>query len=344
MGTTQIFRVNQARDLIAAGSVDEVLSGLQPDEFLWLHTVEPTADDLVPLIGQLGIHPLSVEDALDMNSIPKIDIYPDSTLVLINAFTYRNQELHVQEIDLILGERFLVSVDRIGPDGKPLLEGITAAALAARSHEEVGPAYVMHAILDTVVDRKLHSIETIEEELAQAEETLFEHPSDFSPQSMQHIRRSLLQMRKSLYHEREVFLKISRQDCPLIPEKAIFHYRDIYDHITRYFELTESLRDMETSLMEIDLSLRSNEMARAANRTNRSVGRLTFISTIFLPLTLLASIGGMSEWSMMTGPENWRVSYPLFLLAMAAIGIASTYLLRYLARRDANRDDHDDRG
>ncbi|NLO37573.1 MAG: magnesium transporter CorA family protein [Clostridiaceae bacterium] len=341
MGTAQIFRVSQARKLIAAGSVDEVMSQLQPGEFFWLHYVEPTAKDLDPLIRQLGLHPLSVEDALDKNSIPKIDIYPDTTLVLINAFTYQEKKLHVQEIDMILGEHFLVSVDRLGPDGKPLLDGITATEGDAWTDKHVGPAYIMHALLDTIVDRKLLAIEAIEEELAQAEDALFERPADFDPKSMQHIRRSLLQMRKSLYHEREVFMKISRRDCPLIPEKAVFHYRDIYDHITRCFELAESLRDMETSLMEIDLSLRSNEMALAASRTNRSLGRLTFISTIFLPLTLLASIGGMSEWSMMTGPENWRITYPLFLLAMAVIGTISYWLLRWLARRDATRDDKD---
>jgi len=310
--------------------------------FFWLHYIEPAEDDLMPLIPLLGLHSLSVADALDKKSIPKIDIFPDTTMVLINAFSYGQERLQVQEIDLILGDRFLVSVDRLGPDGRPVLAGIADTVAAALTHERAGPAYIMHTILDTVVDDKLIAIEAIEEELAQAEDILFEHPADFAPQNMQHIRRSLIMLRKSLYHEREVFAKISRRDCPLIPDDAIFHYRDIYDHITQYFELTESLRDMETSLMEINLSLRSNEMSRAANRTNRAVVRLTFISTIFLPLTLLASIGGMSEWTMMTGPDNWRISYPLFLLVMAAIGSASYWLLRWLARRDEARDDMDD--
>jgi magnesium transporter len=69
-----------------------------------------------------------------------------------------------------------------------------------------------------------------------------------------------------------------------------------------------------------------------------TVRRLTFITTIFMPLTLLAGIGGMSEWSMMTGPENWRVAYPAFLLAMVVIGFASYYLLNRLETRNRRRD------
>ncbi|MDW7658373.1 MAG: magnesium transporter CorA family protein [Bacillota bacterium] len=338
MGASHYFHVSADGMLHTADTAVEAKSLVQSGGFSWLHFIEPSADDLVPLIRLLGLHALSVEDALDKNSIPKIDIFPDTSLVLINAFTYQENQLQVYEIDLILGEGFLVSVDRIGPDGKPLLDGITETAVSALTHEHVHPAYIMHAILDSIVDRKLLAIEQIEDELVQAEDALFERSADFDPKSMQHIRRSLLHMRKSLYHEREVFTRISRHDCPLIPDKAVFHFRDIYDHVIQCFELAESLRDMETSLMQIDLSLRSNEMALAASRTNKSVGRLTFISTIFLPLTLLASIGGMSEWSMMTGPENWRVSYPLFLLAMAVIGAASFWLLRWLARRDRSTD------
>jgi magnesium transporter len=71
-----------------------------------------------------------------------------------------------------------------------------------------------------------------------------------------------------------------------------------------------------------------------ANRTNRVVRRLTLITTVFMPLTMLAGIGGMSEWSMMTGPENWRLAYPAFMAAMVLIGIGSYYLLKWVDSKD----------
>jgi magnesium transporter len=85
--------------------------------------------------------------------------------------------------------------------------------------------------------------------------------------------------------------------------------------------------------MEMYLSMLNNEMAKAANETNITVRRLTLITTIFMPLTLLAGIGGMSEWSMITGPRNWRVSYPAFMLVMIFIAFASYYFLSRLDRK-----------
>jgi magnesium transporter len=79
-------------------------------------------------------------------------------------------------------------------------------------------------------------------------------------------------------------------------------------------------------------------MAKVANETNATVRRLTFITTIFMPLTLLAGIGGMSEWSMMTGPANWKVAYPFFILSMGVIGFISYYLLNRLGKKSGKRD------
>ena len=192
----------------------------------------------------------------------------------------------------------------------------------------------MHIILDQVVDHKFLAIEALEDELDTVEEALLVDTASLHPADLIRFRRHLLNLRKSLFHEREILAKISRKDCPFITEEAIFRYRDIYDHLVRFFELTESYRDMVTSLMEMYLSLLNNQMTKAANATNATVRRLTIITTIFMPLTLLASIGGMSEWSMMTGPENWWITYPAFILAMVVLGFANYYLLKWLERRN----------
>jgi magnesium transporter len=128
-------------------------------------------------------------------------------------------------------------------------------------------------------------------------------------------------------------------DCPFIPEKSIVHYRDVYDHLAKFFELTETDREIVTSLMELYTSLLNNQMTKMSNDTNISVRRLTMIATIFMPLTLLASIGGMSEWSMMTGPENWKISYPLFIAAMAVIAIVNYLLILMVERKNEARKD-----
>jgi len=144
-------------------------------------------------------------------------------------------------------------------------------------------------------------------------------------------------LRKSLFHEREVLVKICRKDSPYISNKAIFYYRDIYDHLAKFFELIESARDIVTSLMEMHLSIINNRMTRAANLTNKTVRRLTTITTIFMPLSLIAGIGGMSEYTAMTGAENMKSAYIWFLVAMVVIGFLNYLLLKWLERKDRSQ-------
>ena len=182
-----------------------------------------------------------------------------------------------------------------------------------------GPGFLMH-IIDHLVDEKYKAFDDMEDELEDSEELLISDVSKIPAKTTDPFRKDLLALRKSLYHEREILVKICRIDCPFISDKAIVHYRDIYDHLAKFFELTETYREIETSLMELYTSLLNNLMTKMSNETNYSMKRLTLIATIFMPLTLLARIGGMSEWSMMTGPENWKISYPLFLLGMVVTG------------------------
>jgi magnesium transporter len=85
--------------------------------------------------------------------------------------------------------------------------------------------------------------------------------------------------------------------------------------------------------MELYTSLLSNQMNKMSNETNYSIKRLTLIATICMPLTLIAGIGGMSEWSMMTGPENWRISYPLFLLGIVILALLTYLIIKRLEKR-----------
>jgi magnesium transporter len=192
----------------------------------------------------------------------------------------------------------------------------------------------MHVVLDYIVDEKLQAFESLEDELEEAEDAVLNDPAEFRPSELMRLKKYLINLRKSIFHEREILVKICRRDCPFVPEKAIFHFRDIYDHLAKFFELTETNRETVTSLMELYTSLLNNQMTKMSNKTNASVRRLTLITTIFMPLTLLASIGGMSEWTMMTGPDNWKFAYPLFLLGIALIAGLNYFLIRQIEKRN----------
>ena len=331
MSESRFYHITLEGKLVLVATLDEALAAAKKGGFVWLDYSQPTKEDLSVLIEPFGLHPLSIEDSIDENQIAKLDDYPRYTFIVFNAFKFSQGMLSINEADMFLGEDFLITVNIRGSENHRSIESIV------EFHSESvrqGPAFLLHVILDHIVDQKFVAIEAFESELDKAEEAILSDSSNFNPATLLNLRRDLLALRKSLFHEREILVKICRKDCPFIQDNALFLYRDIYDHLTKFFELTETSREIVTSLMQVYLTILNNQMAYTANQTNTTVRRLTFITTIFMPLTLLAGIGGMSEWSMMTGPDNWRISYPLFLLAMVIIGIVNYYILKRLGKKD----------
>lgn len=322
--TGLFYGVETAGDAVAA---------LGEGGFIWLNYYKPAKQDLNFLVNTLGIHPLSVEDCLDAKQIPKIEHFPTNTFIIFNAFNFNDKTLHIDEIDFFIGKNYIITVSGHNSDSRKPLSEIEKIVSNDSLNAKAGPAFLLHIVMDYIVDQKFEAFDALEDDLEIAEDTVIDNPSGFNPKELMRLRKDLLILRKSLFHEREILVKICRLDCPFITDKAIFHYRDIYDHLAKIFELSETYREIVTNLMELYTSLLNNLMTRASNETNASVRRLTLIATVFMPLTLLASIGGMSEWSMMTGPENWKITYPLFMLGMLMIGGLNFILIRWLEKR-----------
>jgi len=317
--------------------MDEAIAETKNGNYSWLDFYQPTREELTTLIKPLSIHPLTVEDCTDENLVPKIEEYPKNTFIIFNALTYSNNILSTDEVDFIIGKNYLITVSGYFSDGRQPIKDVYKLVEKSIDQAKQGPDMLLHIIMDYVVDKKFAAIESLEDELDNAEELLVNDTSKFNPSELIRLRRNLLTLRKGLFHEREILVKICRKDCQFVSDKAIYHFRDIYDHLSKFFELTETYREIVSNLLEMNISMANNLMTKTANETNQSVRRLTLLSTIFLPLTLLAGIGGMSEWSMMTSPANWKISYPLFLVAMVVIGILNYLLIRRLERSDKSK-------
>jgi magnesium transporter len=330
------FFINKTGIIDCLNSFEEGLSKLDSNAggFLWLDYYAPSKDNLALLIEPLGIHYLTLEDCLDDNQIPKIDEYEKYVHILFNTFLYLDKNILINEANLVIGENFLVTVTKAGINNPDFTRGYKTLIEKEIRNAKLGPSYTMHVILDYIVDQKFTAIEAVGDDLANLEDIMTENHNAFDHALLQRMRQSLMTLRKSLFHEREILVKICRNDIDLIPDKVIIQYNDIYDHLTKFFELTEIYREMVTSIIQTNLAMLNNDIAIAANNTNYSVRRLTLITTIFMPLTLIAGIGGMSEWSMMTGPENWKIAYPVFLGIMILIGLVNYFILKRLERKD----------
>jgi magnesium transporter len=334
---SRFFHVLPAEGLKPLAGREEALALLGGEGYVWFDYVDPLRESLDSLIKPLGLHPLSVEDCLDDDQVPKIEDFPHHSFVLFNSYDFTGQGVEIDEIDFFLAPKFLISVSHGHTGRASHFVRLDDAIQRDLVNVSRGPDFLLHVIMDNIVDQKFKAIEALQEELDTAEETVIETPTAFQPAGLLRLRRSLLILRKSLYHEREILIRICRRDSPFVSEGAIYHFRDIYDHLAKFFEAIEIYREMITSLMEIYLSVLNNRMTIAANRTNRIVRRLTLINTIFMPLTLLAGIGGMSEWSMMTGPGNWKIAYPVFLVAMVGVGFINYLILKKWEARERKK-------
>ncbi len=338
MSTSEFYRVSSSGELEKLGSFSEAVNALRDSGFVWLDYRKASRDDLAELIEPLKIHPLSLEDCTDENQVPKMDEFPGYTFIVFNALHYDREELLSDEVDLFIGENFVVTVSGYSETSQSPLKDIHSAIGRNISAVKRGPAWLMHIILDYIVDQMADVVEKAEADLDQAEEEILASPAVFDPSRLIYLRRNLLALRKILFHEREILTKISRNDCEWVPEKATVHYRDIFDHLSNFLEMTESNRDNVNSLMELYASMLNNQMARDSNQTNATVRRLTLITTIFMPLTLVAGIFGMSEWTVMTGGEvNMRRSFLLFAAMMVIIGAVNFFFINWLERKDRRK-------
>jgi magnesium transporter len=303
------------------------------NDFVWAAYASPEPEALNNLTDLFAISPLSLADCFDDDRIPKIDTFPGYSEILFNDFLPFSPAFGVEEINAFLGKSFLVTVFGDVTAASVAPEEILFSLSAEKNVRPPSSASLLHAILDRLVNGHFSAIEEVGDRIAAFEDSVMDGTEAVSAAELQGIRHALTLMRKSLVHEREILVRIGMKDSVYIPDALLAFYENLLDHISKYLDIVESSRESVTNLMQIKLSLTGNAMAEAANRTNASVSRLTFITTIFMPLTLLAGIGGMSEWTMMTGQQNWKVSYAILVGAMAVLALANFAILKRLERR-----------
>lgn len=337
MSQTKFYHFKPNGMQFCLSNVNEAIAATKEDGYVWFNFFKPARQDLNALIDTIGMHPLSVEDCFDNQQVPKIEHFQNNSFMIFNSFIYKEKELHIDEVDFVIGEKFLLTVSGHHSEEREPLNDISSIVEKTKNNNKEGPDGLMHMVLDFLVDEKYKAFEIMEDELEEAEDVLLTDFEKFKPGKLLRLRKNLMHLRKSLYHEREILIKVIRMDCPFIHKKTIVHYRDVYDHVEKFFGLTETYRETSTSLMELHTSFQNNLMTKMSNETNVSVRRLTLIATIFMPLTLLASIGGMSEWTMITGPENWNVSYPLFILGMGVIAFINYLVIKRLEHNSSAR-------
>jgi magnesium transporter len=280
----------------------------------WLDLGPETPETHKFLADVLHIHPLVIEDIWLDRSLPKVEDFDGYVYVLAHGAERRGSkdEITLLEIDILLGKNYVITHHE-----KSLCVKAARAELRRSPRTlKKGPAWVMHALLDHLVDHYTPLLDDMDEEIAELEDKVLAHAGTPKEKGlMQRIltfKRTLMKLRRISSHQRDILLRLSRREFDEIPDDAVPFFRDVYDHFARVTDLADGYRELVAGVMEAYLSVQGNRM-------NEIMKRLTIISTIMMPITFIAGVYGMNFENM---PElKWNVGYPLALGLMLAVSV-----------------------
>jgi magnesium transporter len=241
------------------GEVSEHLA--EPSAVVWVDLCARDLEDLQLVADELGLHKLAVEDATKGRQRPKFDRYAGHDF--LSAYSVHldveTGELVTGEIAAFITTSALVTVRRD--------EAFSIDGLLARWDEEAdltkfGVGALLHGLLDLVVDGHFEAVESLDDQIELLEDLLFDdRPNDRGVQRRSfELRKSLVQLRRVILPMREVINTLMRRDLPLVPDELMPYYQDVYDHVLRASEWTESLRDLVNTILETNLTIQGNRL------------------------------------------------------------------------------------
>ncbi len=262
------------------------------------------------LIQQIGktfsLHPLLLEDIVNVPQRPKCEAYDDQLLVIVRMVRLDdNGQIDLEQVSVVLAKNYVLTFqERYGDVFDPVRGRIRDGKGRIRRHRA---DYLAYALIDNVVDAYYPVLESIGERLESLEDEVIVNPTPALLGELNRMKNQLVNLRRGIWPQREAIHALSRGDHATIEEEVGIFFRDTYNHCVQTAEVTEMYREMVTGMMNTYLS-------SVANRTNEVMKVLTIVATIFIPLTFLAGIYGMNFEFM---PElHVRWAYPIIWLTM----------------------------
>lgn len=260
----------------------------EPDTVVWVDLCSPTKEQLIELAGELGLHELAVEDALGPHQRPKLDHYDTHLFLSVHAVrvTDTDTPLVTTEIDAFVNRHWIVTVRKDeGFALEPLLQRWDRSPdLAAH-----GVSFLLYGLLDLVVDGYFDAVQAFDDFYDEVSEGIFaEHPLDPAQQRRWfHMRRALVRFHRLVVPMREAVSALMRREQTAVAEPLYPYFQDVYDHILRVSESTDALRDLVSTIVETNLSLRDY-------RQNQVMKKVTSWAGIIAVPTLVTGFYGMN--------------------------------------------------
>ncbi|MGB3767299.1 MAG: magnesium/cobalt transporter CorA [Phormidesmis sp.] len=312
-------------------SPEEAADYLDTESISWIDLQGLGNEDVLNRLGTVfHLHPLVLEDVVNVPQRPKVEYYDDQLLIITrmvmltskhNEDTEAAPKFESEQLSFVLGKNYLLTVqEELNQDClDPVRHRIRQNQGLIRG---AGADYLAYALLDAVIDAYFPVLEEYGEYIESLEDEVIFNPSRQTVQKIYRIRRELMGLRRSIWPQRNALSRLVRDGSELIRPEVRVYLQDCYDHVVQVLDILETYRELTANLMDVYLSSVSNKM-------NEVMKILTVISAIFIPLTFIVGVYGMnfnsdvSPWNMPELEYYW--GYPLCWALMIAIALSLSY-------------------
>jgi magnesium transporter len=283
---------------------------------VWIDLTEPDAAFVDELTDALHLHPLIAEDILEGNQRGKLEVTDGLIHLVLFVLDYGADRATALEVDLVLGDGFLLSSHPVGWDPR-------AGARARGGLEPMlrgGADHVLWALFDTIVDSYFPFVDKLEEVIDRLQNAVLDKPDRQTLEELFDLKRDLITVRRGVSPVREILNQLTNRDLALIGSEEVIYFRDIYDHVIRLTDELDTDRELVSATVEIYLSTINNNLSTIMKR-------LTGVTVILAGVGAIAGVFGMSEASLaFAGGEAagfWTVT-----AAIVAITVLAAVILR----------------
>jgi len=300
---------------------EECADHLDTESVSWVDVKGLGSEDILNRLGAVfTLHPLVLEDIVNVPQRPKVEEYDDQLLIIARMVMLRRsgRSFLTEQVSLVLGKHYLLTVQEEPENDcfSAVRERIRLNKGTIRKHNA---DFLAYTLLDSIIDGFFPILENYGEQIEDLESEVVANPTRQTLEKIHKIKRELLTLRRSIWPQRDAINSLIRDGSDLISDEVRVYLRDCYDHAVQVLDMVETYRELSSSLMDVYLS-------SVSNRMNEVMKFLTIVSTIFIPLTFVAGVYGMNfntEKSPLNMPElNWYWGYPLcwgVMIAIAAV-------------------------
>ncbi|UCE06057.1 MAG: magnesium/cobalt transporter CorA [bacterium] len=303
-------------------TLDECFPVKKKPVFTWINIDGLHQIEIIDKLGkQLNIHSLLLEDIVNTDQRPKIELFEDYLFIVMKMLYYnkKNKNIESEQIGFILNSNLVISFQEKETD---VFDNIKERMKNSKSRiRQKGTDFLVYVLMDAIVDNYFIVLEKLEQEIELLDEELMINPKTEIFNSIHKLKREMIMMHRSIWPLREVISRLEKGEFSLIHESTIIYLRDVYDHIIQIIETNDIFREIVTDMLDTYLS-------SVSNRMNEIMKVLTMIATLFMPLTFIAGIYGMNFKYM---PElEWRWGYFSIIFIMLVI---TTGMITYFRKK-----------